>query len=646
YIPVLFCFLAFWQLGELLVAQMVVARASSAAGRAAVVVLPDDPAFYSGEAKGSLGGIREGSVRMAAGMILAASPHLAEEFYVNLSNPPEEVDAIHATVTATFRCNRLRFVCGADGLVHLSATSSHAYHGAKYEYAPTDLSNVTSSNTSTSTDASCFDGGPSKNGSGGKGGNDTGNGGRSGTGGRDSSNGSGGRSATGGADGGCPPGQSKNPDGSCSSTRGGPDGSCKPGYVENPDGTCSSAECAKIKDPKRRKTCDVNGPCPNPNDERDEVGECCKALKTVTLSDGSKAKRCNEEKLACTNQESATGDSGHKLTGHIIADDTVLSLPEIEPKFTEICGDKTSCSATSNGDFVKDIGVKIVANMKLKEKAVWCPKDPSGKRKAEIEEIKQEWNDWVKTYKEQVIDEYLQANPGAKRKDAESKAWKAKKAEADKIRADNVKSGTRPRAGQSGVKSYPGPDPALGDFFSALDSWCSELEKVGDKGPYEKYLAPNVKAAEDRMLAAYSSLPSTIEQSIDTSLQLQSGINHTERKVIELLEGWANKGGKDLKSMKLRMDLEGDWSPCASCTRALQEFVATYGGSVSYCWTKGIYLSGIARTKEFVVAGGSLMAGTIRHKGCVTITPTGTNFAGERLCDKGETRGVPSAAKK
>ena len=92
------------------------------------------------------------------------------------------------------------------------------------------------------------------------------------------------------------------------------------------------------------------------------------------------------------------------------------------------------------------------------------------------------------------------------------------------------------------------------------------------------------------------------------------------------------------------MDLVGDWSPCSSCTKALQEFVATYGGTVSYCWTKGIYQSGIARTNEFVVAGGSLIAGTIKHKGCVTITPTSTNFAGERLCKPGETNGVPSAS--
>lgn len=657
YIPVLFAFLAFWQLGELLVAQMVVARASSAAGRAAIVVLPDDPAFYSGEAKGTLGGIREGSVRMAAGMILAASPHLAEDFQLKLSDPPADVDAIDATVTATFRCNRLRFVCGADGLVNLSATSSHAYHGAKYEYAPTDLTNLTSNGASGTTDASCFDGSPSKNGngSGGKGGNDAGNGGRKGTGGRDGSgggDGTGGRSGTGGADGGCPPGQTKNKDGSCSKSRGGPDGSCKPGYVENPDGTCSSGECAKIKDPKRRKACDVHGPCPNANDQRDEVGECCSALKTVTLSDGSKAKRCNDEKLACTNQESAKGDNGHSLTGHIIADDTVISLPNIAPKLKEICGDGNSCPATSSNGFVQDIGVQIVASIKAKQKAAWCPKT-NGKRKAETEEIRQEWNEWATAFKDAwpqssegqaAIQKYLSKNPGKSQKDAESETWKVKKKQIDKTRNSNAAAGVRPQAGQGGLSGYPGPDPGLREFFEALDSWCGELDKVGDKDSYEKYMTPAVKAAEAKMENALKGLPSSVENSINSSLLLQTGSAHTEKKVIELLQGWAYQNGKDLKSMKLRMDLVGDWSPCESCTKALKEFVATYGGTVSYCWTKGIYSSGIARSKEFVVAGGGLISGTIRHKGCVTITPTSTNFAGERLCKAGETKGVPSAS--
>jgi hypothetical protein len=658
YIPVLFCFLAFWQLGELLVAQMVVARASSAAGRAAVVVLPDDPMFYSGEAKGTLGGKRQGNVRMAAGMILAASPHLADDFELDISEPPQDLGVVATTVTANFRCNRLRFVCGMDGVVSLSAASSHAYQGARYEYAPTDLTGAGAVDLTATSDASCFDGTPGKNGSGGKNGSDGTGGKGDGTGGRTGSGGSGGNGSGGnsgasaGGNGGCPPGESKNPDGSCSTSRGPGDGSCKPGYQANADGTCSSPECAKIKDSRKRKACDVNGPCPNGQDERDEVGECCAKLRKVELADGSTAMRCNEEKLACVNQESAKGNNGHSLTGTVVADDTTLKLPDIAPDFKEICGDGNSCSAASNSGFVKDIGVKIVANLKLKQKASWCVKDDNGQRKKATEEIKQEWNDWAKSYKpvwlksgeaQTKIDAWLKKNPGKSRKNAESAVWSTKKSQLDSQRDKNADAGVRPRAGEGNVPGYSGPNSSIAPFFKALDDWCAELEKVGDSAPYEKYLTPEVKAVEDKMLASLKAMPSSIQTSIDASLMSQTGSNHTEKKVIELIEGWAAKNGKDLKNMNLKMDLVGDWSPCETCTTALKDFVSTYGGTAHYCWTKGIYSGGIARQNpKFVVTGGELMGGTIKHQGCVTISPTGTTFTGETLCKQGEKNGKKS----
>ena len=159
YLPVLVAFLMFWQLGELLVAQMVVERASSAAGRAAIVVLPDDPAFYEGQDRGVFDGARKREIRLAAGMVLAASPHLSENFTVDVSNIPAGDDAVAelaVNVQAEFRCTRLTWVCGADGLTVLQSASAHTYHGAAYDYEPTDLSSIGQINSSVS-DPGCSD---------------------------------------------------------------------------------------------------------------------------------------------------------------------------------------------------------------------------------------------------------------------------------------------------------------------------------------------------------------------------------------------------------------------------------------------------------------------------------------------------------
>ncbi len=198
YLPVLVAFLMFWQLGELLVAQMVVERASSAAGRAAIVVIPDDPAFYEAEPHGAYSGVRKREIRLAAGMMLAASPHLSENFSVDVTNVPSggsTVGQVTVDVQAEFRCKRLTWVCGVDGFTLLGSKSTHTYHGAAYEYEPTDLTLLASTSTSSS-DPGCTADGSGGSGSGsGKGGNGSGSGsnggGNNGSGGTGSSNGGG-----------------------------------------------------------------------------------------------------------------------------------------------------------------------------------------------------------------------------------------------------------------------------------------------------------------------------------------------------------------------------------------------------------------------------------------------------------------------
>src|SRR4051812_40634572 len=184
YLPVLISFLAFWQLGELLVAQMVVERASSAAGRAAVVVLGDDPAFYAGQTQNEYEGERKREIRLAAGMMLSASPHLSENFTLAIDDVPQSNETaaeITVKLDAEFRCKRLTFVCGVDGLTVLSANSQHTYHGANYTYEPSDLG--TTGQSLSSSEPGCTDGetgdGKGGKGSGGKGSGGKGSGGNS-----------------------------------------------------------------------------------------------------------------------------------------------------------------------------------------------------------------------------------------------------------------------------------------------------------------------------------------------------------------------------------------------------------------------------------------------------------------------------------
>jgi hypothetical protein len=227
YLPVLIAFLAFWQLGELLVAQMIVERAASAAGRAAVVVLPDDPAFYSGETVELFSGERQREIRLAAGMMLAASPHLSENFTVAIDGDPgtsDSVGELTVTLNAEFRCNRLKFVCGTDGVATLSSNSQHTYHSAQYQYAPFDPgAAVANSVYVDSSEPGCSDGqtddgsggtgtrgiggGKGRGGAGGHGGTGGGHGGTGGGhGGTGGHSGSGGRGGSGGGES-CPPGQ-------------------------------------------------------------------------------------------------------------------------------------------------------------------------------------------------------------------------------------------------------------------------------------------------------------------------------------------------------------------------------------------------------------------------------------------------------
>lgn len=143
YLPLLLVFFAAWELAELSAAKLVVQRASAAAGRAAIVVLPDDPVFYEDEPVGSFDGRRREDIELAAAMVLSAIPRLRADFEVDVSEVPDGFGPLEVTVTASYDCGLVSLVCGADDAIELTATSTHTYHGAKYAYASAGLGAAT-----------------------------------------------------------------------------------------------------------------------------------------------------------------------------------------------------------------------------------------------------------------------------------------------------------------------------------------------------------------------------------------------------------------------------------------------------------------------------------------------------------------------
>lgn len=135
FLPVIFFFLASWQLMELCAGDLMVKRAASAAVRAAVVVLPDDPRFYGGVPVNSFAGGRKRDIELAAAMILAVSPHFSDDFSVTLSNASGN-QPLTATVRAPFHCfaGWVSLVCGGASRT-LEASARHVYQGASFDYA-------------------------------------------------------------------------------------------------------------------------------------------------------------------------------------------------------------------------------------------------------------------------------------------------------------------------------------------------------------------------------------------------------------------------------------------------------------------------------------------------------------------------------
>ena len=152
YVPVALFFFLTCQIGELAAADLVLARAATAASREAVVVLPDDTRLYSGEpVLATHGPRRRAAIAEVARDVLWAAPSfdpssLELELQL-LPGPDPDVTLLQTRLRADFRCTGggLSFiVCGASSRRTLSATARDVVHTARYEYSGSLASGVAS----------------------------------------------------------------------------------------------------------------------------------------------------------------------------------------------------------------------------------------------------------------------------------------------------------------------------------------------------------------------------------------------------------------------------------------------------------------------------------------------------------------------
>ncbi|MET0385807.1 MAG: hypothetical protein ABW321_07605 [Polyangiales bacterium] len=140
--PVMFAmFNAVFLFGYLCAAQVIVQRAASAATRAAVVFLPDDPEYYdrSDTQSGNKSASREACVKEAARHVLMASPFFLtgpSDLDVKIEGDKKHFRPTTVTVHAKYSCSRFlgSFICRLTGapsngqnVAHLSAQATLPY---------------------------------------------------------------------------------------------------------------------------------------------------------------------------------------------------------------------------------------------------------------------------------------------------------------------------------------------------------------------------------------------------------------------------------------------------------------------------------------------------------------------------------------
>ncbi len=702
YLPVLVAFLMFWQLGELLVAQMIVERASSAAGRAAVVVIPDDPAFYDGQLNGSFDGERKREIRFAAGMMLAASPHLSENFTVDVQNVPsgdDQVQELTVGVEAEFRCKRLTWVCGVDGRTVLSAASQHTYHGASYEYAPTDLTNIQSNSNSNASSPGCSasdtpnagnkgsPGGKGNDGAGGKGNNGAGGKGNDGAGGNGSAKGGGKcKSGTADPDGLCPdktcadtgkkPLASADPNWPC-------DPACPAGQTRSATGCkpgtgCPSSDGGGVvvdalnaggqgtgsgrpsSTPGSGPACPWKPPpkCP-PDQKLDTKTKTCAAL--TDAPDGGACTQAKKNAGKCGDagaRDAGARDAGCEADGGKGCDplyERNALCPKDKPfkttkgdapgKCCSSASNKNSCDCsaqvrlngqTLQGSFTSsNPQFDIPIDLDFTAMGTSCSADKCGAGPAGIDVG--DANAYLQN--QYRIDQFKSL--------CDTKGLKGGKY----INNGIQKTGTyKDMIKKAKELNDPGLEASVVSWAKATNAYCKlisdHLDAEGNATPQSLHLEdiPGIKNAENQVLAKWNSVDGEVNKVGTGKLGTATNGYHTEVKVINTLQELSSQGTTSLAKGGT-LDVTGTQSPCKECDKDLKA-LSGLGINVRYCF-QSLYAGSPAQTdpqakKTFLQnPGAGTLSSNVAAKGCVEYSSgnaTRYTFGGGglKLCAPGE----------
>ena len=145
FLPLFIFFLGLVQLFDLHVANVIANHAAQLTARAAVVVLPDDPAYYDGVEVGKPEGKRKTAIVSAAMQTLAAARSVSEvkvTFHDGSGSDAEKAsfsrdDLVRVRLDVRFQCRVplvSKMVCGSNDLRRLRVEASLPNQGAEFTY--------------------------------------------------------------------------------------------------------------------------------------------------------------------------------------------------------------------------------------------------------------------------------------------------------------------------------------------------------------------------------------------------------------------------------------------------------------------------------------------------------------------------------
>jgi hypothetical protein len=145
FLPLFVLFLGLVQLFDLHVANVIANHAAQVTARAAVVVLPDDPAYYDGVAVGKPEGKRKSAIVSAAMQTLKAARSVSEvkvTLHDGEGGDAEKAsfgrdDLVRVRLDVRFQCRVplvSKMVCGSNNLRRLRVEATLPNQGAEFAY--------------------------------------------------------------------------------------------------------------------------------------------------------------------------------------------------------------------------------------------------------------------------------------------------------------------------------------------------------------------------------------------------------------------------------------------------------------------------------------------------------------------------------